>query len=129
MLEFYTNTCCNLNVSIFIPVLLFFSFFCKLGIAPLQVFKVEVYNGLPLLSIFFYTVYYFLVFFTFFAFFLFQMTISFILVSNFIMYLFLWVGIFYIISLLFDITQLKTFLTYSTVLNSIGFLILVLVNL
>ena len=129
VLEFYLKSYNFTNQNAFIIVLLFFAFFCKLGIAPLQVFKVEVYNGLPLLSIFFYTVYYFLIFFTFFIFFLTRMVVAYTYISNLIIYLFLIIGIFYVISLLFDITQLKTFLTYSTVLNSIGFLILILVNL
>ena len=38
----------------------------KLGITPLHLFKVEVYKGIPLLSIFFYTTYFFSVLFIFF---------------------------------------------------------------
>ena len=112
-----------------VAVLLLFAFFLKLGIAPFQVFKVEVYTGLPYLSIFFYTIYYFLIFFTFFIFFLFNMIPGFIYYYNLIIFFFTLFGIIYLINLLFDITYIKVFLAYSTVLNSIGFLILLLANL
>ena len=112
-----------------IAPLLIFSFFLKLGIAPFQILKVEVYNGLPFLSIFFYTIYYFLIFFSFFIYFLLHMLIVYSYIYYLIVYTLICIGIVYLVSLLFDITQIKAFLTYSTVLNSIGFLILFLVNL
>ena len=61
----------DLNISIRVLVFIFiFSIFFKLGITPFHLFKVEVYKGVPFLSIFFYTTYYFVVFFLFFLFFL-----------------------------------------------------------
>lgn len=48
-------------------VFFFTGFFLKLGGAPLHFFKVEVYKGLALVSIFFYTTIYFLSFFLFFV--------------------------------------------------------------
>ena len=113
----------------FVAVLLIFAFFLKLGVAPFQMFKAEIYNGIPFLSIFFYTVYYFLIFFTFFIFFLLHMFVGYLYYYSLVLILLLVCGITYIIALLFDITQLKVFLTYSTVLNSIGFLLLLLTNL
>lgn len=49
---------------IFIP--LFFGVIIKLGMTPIHLYKIEVYKGLPFLSIFLYTTYYFLVYFIFF---------------------------------------------------------------
>ena len=50
----------------FLIVVFIISIFFKLGVTPFHLFKVEVYKGIPYLSIFFYTTYYFIVFFVFF---------------------------------------------------------------
>lgn len=39
--------------------------FLKIGLTPFHLFKIEVYKGIPFLSIFFYTTYYFLIYFIF----------------------------------------------------------------
>ena len=96
--------------------------FFKLGITPFHLFKIEVYKGLPFLSIFFYTTYYFVVFFTFFIFLLSDFLNSFINQYYLFLFLVLFFGSIYVVVLLFDVTFLKAFFTYSTVINTIGFL-------
>jgi NADH:ubiquinone oxidoreductase subunit 2 (subunit N) len=96
--------------------------FFKLGITPFHLFKIEVYKGLPFLSIFFYTTYYFVVFFTFFIFLMSDFLFSFINQYFLFLFLVLFFGSFYVVILLFDVTFLKAFFTYSTIINTIGFL-------
>ena len=45
-------------------VILALGFILKLGVAPFFAYKVEIYKGLPLYALFFYSVVYFVVFFT-----------------------------------------------------------------
>jgi len=47
----------------FISLLLLIAFFLKTGLTPLHLYKLEVYKGMPFLSIFFYNAFYFLFFF------------------------------------------------------------------
>lgn len=56
----------NFNFYLFLWVPFFIGFFLKIGLTPLHLFKIEVYKGIPFISIFFYTTYYFLSFFLFF---------------------------------------------------------------
>ena len=95
----------------------------KLGITPMHLFKIEVYKGLPFLSIFFYTTYYFIIFFFFFLYTLTDFLLVFNTITQLFLSLFLLLGGVYTISLLFDINLTKVFFTYSTVLNTFGFLI------
>jgi hypothetical protein len=54
-----------LNILI-INFILIFAFLIKIGMTPIHLYKLEIYKGLPLASIFFYTTFYFLIFFFFF---------------------------------------------------------------
>ena len=120
------QTILNYNLNTIYFFLLFaafiFSFFLKIGFAPLQLFKIEVYKGIPFLSIFFYTTFYFLVYFLYFG------LLLFIHLSNFLQYIYVIVVLFiifgglFVISLLFDINFIKAFFAYSTLLNSVLFL-------
>lgn len=108
--------------------ILLLSILFKMGVAPLHLFKIEVYKGIPFLSIMFYTTYYFIVFFLFF----------YILLNNYLVVLFdFWInalmisiiiGLIYIISLFFDVNFIKAFFAYSTIINSLSFLILIVFN-
>lgn len=100
------------------------SVFFKLGVTPFHLFKVEVYKGLPLLSILFYTTYYFTIFFVFFLYLLSEYLGYFVpqfytLLSTSIVF-----GFCYVILLLFDLNLIKAFFTYSTVINTVGLLLL-----
>ena len=111
---------------ILLTITLIIGFVIKLGIAPIQLYKVEIYKGLPFLSIFFYTAFYFLVFFLYFS-----MLIIYFLsaLHNYIWILLTIVsiiGIIYIISIIFDINMFKAFLAYSTIINSISFILIIL---
>lgn len=103
----------------------FIGFLLKIGFSPLHLFKIEVYKGLPFISVFFYTTYYFLVFFLFFVL---------LLISNFnafftywwiLLLLFIILGGFYTVSLFFDVNYIKAFFAYSTVINSFSLTCLV----
>ena len=103
--------------------------FFKIGFTPSHLFKIEVYRGLPFISILFYTIYYFMSFFLFFVFMVFYHLNSFKFFIWFFLFLFIILGLIYIISLLFDVNLLKTFFAYSTVINSLMFIILLFVSL
>lgn len=109
---------------VFLPFLL--GFLVKLGFTPFHFFKIEVYKGLPLVTLLFYTTFYFFVYFLFFVI-LVCVHISFLkfMIST-LLYISIFFGALYIISLLFDITSLKSFFAYSTIINSIMFLSLVI---
>lgn len=115
----------NILVSI-VSIVIFIGFLIKLGVAPLQLYKIEIYKGLPFLSVFFYTFFYFLAFFLYFSlifiYFLSSFSNIFWILLNFVIFL----GIFYIITLLFDVNLFKSFLAYSSIINTTSFLILIL---
>jgi hypothetical protein len=98
------------------------SVFFKLGLTPFHLFKVEVYKGLPYLSIFFYTTYYFIILFLFFMFLLSDYLYSFTIYYYLFLILLVVLGSFYILFLMFDVNFLKAFFTYSTIINTVGFL-------
>lgn len=98
-----------------------FSFFLKIGFTPLQLFKIEVYKGLPMISIFFYTTFYFFVYFTYFSLFIFVYLFNFLNYFFFFILFVIILGGFYILSLLFDLNFIKAFFAYSTLINSILF--------
>lgn len=114
----------QLNTTRLLILIFIFGVFLKLGITPFHLFKVEVYKGLPLLSIFFYTTYYFIVFFTFFVFLFSELFYTFINQYFLLFTLILFFGSIYVIVLLFDVIFLKAFFTYSTIINTVGFLII-----
>lgn len=117
--NFTSNIILNMLLSIFI-----LSIFFKLGVTPFHLFKIEVYKGVPLLSIFFYTTYYFIVFFVFLIYILSDFLISFSIQYYPIVSILLLISSIYVIVLLFDVNFLKAFFTYSTIINTIGFLII-----
>jgi len=113
----------------YILFLFIFSVFFKLGITPLHLFKIEVYKGIPFLSIFFYTTFYFLNLFLFFVVFLVHFLFSFISYFYFFLVVLLFVGSLFIIIYLFDVSFIKVFFTYSTIINTIGFLIVLVATI
>lgn len=129
----YLNTCelKNFTNHIFLNILLcifILSIFFKLGVTPFHLFKIEVYKGVPLLSIFFYTTYYFIIFFVFLIYILSDFLISFSIQYYSIISILLLISSIYVVVLLFDVNFLKAFFTYSTVINTIGFLIIFISN-
>jgi len=110
-------------------IIFLLSVFFKLGITPFHLFKVEVYKGIPYLSIFLYTTYYFVIFFLFFLFLLSDYLGAFTSQYYLFLILLLFAGSFYVIVLLFDVSFLKAFFTYSTIINTIGFFVVFLSSL
>jgi hypothetical protein len=95
----------------------FIGFFLKLGSAPMHFFKVEVYKGLNLISIFFYTTVYFLSFFLFFS----QLVLIYLNTFKFLFFIFYYLLFFLsfisLFFLLFNIVFFKNFFVYSTIVN------------
>ena len=123
------NTYTDLSVVRFSIIIFILGIFFKLGITPFHLFKIEVYKGLPFLSIFFYTTYYFVVFFIFFIFLLSDLLVFFVNQYFLFLTLVLFIGCIYIIVLLFDVSFLKAFFTYSTIINTVGFLTIFIANI
>jgi len=117
------NSFAHSNTLRLLVVVFLLSIFFKLGVTPFHLFKIEVYKGIPFLSIFFYTTYYFVIFFIFFLYLLSDFLTFFIPQYFLFLTLLLFFGSLYTIVLLFDVSFLKAFFTYSTVINSIGFLV------
>jgi hypothetical protein len=123
------NTFADTNAARLLIMIFILSVFFKLGITPFHLFKIEVYKGLPFLSIFFYTTYYFVVFFIFFIFLLSDLLCFFIVQCFLFLGIVLLIGCIYTSVLLFDVSFIKAFFTYSTIINTIGFLLVFIVNL
>ena len=117
----------ELPVSFYLYFFLFvIAFFLKLGITPLHLYKVEVYKGLPYISLYIYTLIFFFIYFIFFVTLLltyFYIFISYIWIS---LVLLLVIGVVYVVCMLFDINFIKSFFAYSTIINSLSFLLVVL---
>jgi len=110
-------------VFIWLPFVL--GVFFKIGLTPFHLFKIEVYKGLPIISILFYTTFYFFVYFLYFSILLLH-HIGYIKVYiNTFLFLILLCGILYVVCLLFDLTSVKSFFAYSTVINVILFFTLI----
>ena len=130
---FFINTLNNVNTNIFyfnnniiftyIYLSFLIGFFLKIGFTPLHLFKIEVYKGIPFISIFFYTSWYFLSFFLYFLIIIYNNLYNLKIYFNLIIYIFLLIGLFYSISLLFDVNLVKSFFAYSTIVNVLNFLI------
>lgn len=112
---------------------LFFIFiiaiFLKIGFSPLHLFKIEVYKGIPFLTIFFYTTIYFFSFFIFFLLILLNFMLSFFLYFWVILFIVVVISIIYLIFLMFDLNFIKVFFAYSTIINSLMFFLIVFSNL
>lgn len=113
----------NNFITLFILV---FGFLIKIGFTPIHLYKIEVYKGLPFYAIFFYTVYYFLVFFLFFILLTLLYLESFLIYFNYIITLIVVLGLILVVSLLFSINYVKAFFAYSSIVNSVGFVTIVL---
>ena len=105
--------------------MILFAFLIKIGFTPVQLYKIEIYKGIPYISIFFYTTYYFLAFFLFFVLLLTFYLNSYLIYWWGLLLFILCVGGIYVLSLLFDVNYIKSFFAYSSVVNSLGFITLV----
>lgn len=107
--------------SLILIFILIFAFLIKIGFTPVHFYKIEIYKGLPFFAIFFYTTYYFLVFFLFFILFILVYFSTFSVYWFYILTLVIVLSFFFIISLLFGLNYLKAFFAYSSVVNSMAF--------
>lgn len=135
---FYLNFLCSssFNISffneyyiLFISILFIFFFFLKLGVAPIHLFKVEIYESIPYVSILFYTTFYvsvFLIYFSYLMSFLINTLLTF---SGFFIILSLVVGFLSLINLIFNVQFIKSFLAYSTIINILNFTVMFVIIL
>ena len=123
---FFSN---DLEFSILLWVSFFICFFLKVGLTPSHLFKIEIYKGIPFISIFFYTTFYFLGYFIFLTVFVQVYINSLKIFFYFFFVLFIIVGFFYTLFLLFDVSFTKAFFAYSTVVNTLAFVSLLITNL
>ena len=83
----------NTDLFLFTCLFLLFTlaFFLKLGFTPVQLFKIEIYKGLPFLSIFFYTIFYFFVYFFVYFFIVFYYLVNYwVFIWYFFFFFFFW---------------------------------------
>ena len=103
-------------------------FFLKIGITPFHLYKLEIYKGLPFVTIFIYTIFFFTGYFLYFSIlFLYNLNKFFFLYWVTILFLVL-IGVVYILFLLFDINFLNHFFAYSTIVNVVSFLCIIMAN-
>lgn len=114
----------NGDYFLFIP--LYFAIFFKMGVAPLQLFKVEIYKGIPFLTLCFYTTMYFFAYFSVTVVLIYDWFSSSANCFWFFMVIFVILGMLHVMTLMFDVTFIKAFFAYSTVINAIGFFILII---
>ena len=99
--------------------LFIFGFFLKAGIAPLHLFKIEVYRGLPFFTIFVYTFLYFLSFFLYFVYMVHWLMPHIIYYNVYILEVVVVYAVLYLSATLFSNRHIKTFLALSSILNSL----------
>lgn len=122
-ISFQLNYFGNLNflISVFIP--LFLGIFIKLGLTPMHLFKVEIYKGIPYITIFYYTTFFFLNFFLFFGLIIIFFLKNLFLIWFYLIFFIIFIGMIYVLVLLFDVNFIKAFFAYSTIINILLFLI------
>lgn len=99
----------------------------KLGIAPYQFFKIEVYRGVPLFMLIIYTILYLIIYIYFFMFlFLVQIPLLRDFTGVYILGATVF-AVFYLFSLLFDTANFKAFLSYSTLINVINIFVIIII--
>lgn len=111
---------------IYLNLLIFFlAFTIKLGISPFFIFKLEIYKGLPLYNVFFYSTVFFLIFFTLFFLVLFYYLPILTLTLKFFLLLIILVSVILVVFFIFDNILLRNFFALSSLINSLNLLILI----
>jgi hypothetical protein len=110
-------------------ILITLAFFLKTGLTPFHLYKIELYKGMPFVSIFFYNTFYFLFYFLFFIifiiFYLNELYLIYVNITNYLVYMM----VAYIIVFMFNLNYVKVFFAYSTIINSIMFILLAFIIL
>lgn len=111
----------------FFIVLFFIALFFKLGITPFHFYKLDIYKGLPLISLFFYNIFFFISFLLFFIILFFYYFNNMYIIYINMLYVFIFFGFLFLISLMFNVLNLKSFLAYSTSINLLNFLFILFI--
>ena len=117
----------NISITIFSTFFIIF-FFLKIGVAPIHLFKVEIYESIPLNSILFYTTFFISYFLIFFISLTSNLIFSFLFIFNFISTIIILIGFLYLISFLFNVHLIKSFFAYSTIINVMTFILILLIT-
>ena len=99
--------------------LFIFGFFLKAGIAPFHLFKVEIYRGLTLFTVFMYTFLYFISFFLYFVYVVYALLPHILYYNFYILEVLVFYATLYLSMSLFSNRHIKTFLALSSILNSL----------
>ena len=110
-----------------ISVFFLIFFFFKLGTPPIQLFKIEIYESIPFISILFFTTFYISFFFLFFVYLVCFLIPSVFLLSHYCLLLLLVFGSVYMISFLYNIFLIKSFFAYSTLINIVNFIYILII--
>ncbi len=113
----------NFNI---IAHLFIFSILLKIGIAPLHFLKIELYKNLSYLNIYLFSCFYFIYFINFFYFFFVFKLPIFFSISIFIIIFVLIIAFYTFFFFFLEVTNFKTFFAFSTVLNFINVVSLII---
>lgn len=120
---FYFNNSLFLCINL---VIFFISFLVKLGVSPFFLFKLEIYKGLPLYNIFFYSIIFFFYFFSIFFLIVYYYLPIILSVAQVWLNFLLLISIIVTLLFLFDSSLLRNFFAFSSLINSINLLILLI---
>ena len=123
-IRFFNEYCIILSSTFFI-----FFFFIKMGVAPMHLFKVEIYESIPYISILFYTTFYISVFLIYFSYILSSLINTLFSISVVFITLSVTLGLLNLLNLMFNVQFLKSFLAYSTIINILNFIVMLLIVL
>lgn len=120
--SFFNFNCFNNLIFFFFLI----SFLLKLGITPFHLYKIEIYKGLPFISIYFYTTVFFFFYFNFFFYLIYVYFYSF--TGNLYIFTMLIsiISLIYVLTQMFELNFSKSFFAYSTILNSLLFFLFIL---
>jgi formate hydrogenlyase subunit 3/multisubunit Na+/H+ antiporter MnhD subunit len=114
----YTYFISNSYLTI-IFILFFLAFFFKLGLAPFQYYKINIYMNIPYCLILFYSIYYFFIYFSIFIYLVIFYFNTWSAPFFSILIIFILFMIIYMLLYIYYIERFKEFLAYSSILNSL----------
>ena len=129
---FFLSLCKNVNKNFFNnnDIVVFFIFIIsiliKFGLTPNHLLKLEVYNGLPYVTILLYTTIFFFMYFYYFAILVFFNLNYFFKKISFIFFTLLIISSIITVFYIFNLNLIKSFFAYSTLINLINFFTLLI---
>lgn len=115
---FSNNTMSTWAFMSFSWVCFILGFFIKLGLTPIHLFKIEIYKGLPLVSILCYFCVFVVIYLAYFISLLIKDLFFIKIILNSFMVITLSIGILFLTTSMFDIASSRAFFSYSTIINT-----------